>query len=441
MADGPLPASSLRESWEPNATSGLGDRERSISPAADDTTDAWDTMLTTIAPDAQLPSFDSSFTSAAASASASFSAGRSNNNSQSRSGSGTRSSSASEASARTHITVPSPALAPHRSTDPECTTDNEHSFDSGSDTEDDANILATSERLARTRHPRSPPSRRSQPRSTAEMRETLRNRPWRTSAVRDEPGYQAAAELRRITARRQGRQNHPDYVNGDIVRLQEHSRELDRQFDELRNMSADLDRRQAERQQRDRDRESERRLGLPPMSPQRRAEHEDGPEAEVVIVVTGGGEEEGSTGAGEREHDVSRFISHFESFRAARDAARRDLRDATERRVEAEHDLAESMSSAAEEAAAMYSAATLSADHHEAVLDGEMRRARDATAGAEISGSVRDDPTLSRDEMLGNDPELEGMRAILERMSRRDDIPNWWWESAGLSTAIPRDRL
>ncbi|KAI9828978.1 MAG: hypothetical protein M1832_000001, partial [Thelocarpon impressellum] len=44
---------------------GLGDRQRSLSP---DNTDAWETMVATVAPDAQLPSASSSFTSATASA-------------------------------------------------------------------------------------------------------------------------------------------------------------------------------------------------------------------------------------------------------------------------------------------------------------------------------------------------------------------------------------
>lgn len=48
---------------------GLGDRERSFSPDDDQEHDAWETLLTTITPDVQLPSADSSFTSAAASAS------------------------------------------------------------------------------------------------------------------------------------------------------------------------------------------------------------------------------------------------------------------------------------------------------------------------------------------------------------------------------------
>lgn len=101
IADGPLPSSSLRESWSPASTlDGLGDRERSISPVVDD---HWETMLTTVAPDPLAPSADSSFTSAAASASFS------NSHPSSRAGS---SNSNSAASSRTHLTVPSRRQSP-----------------------------------------------------------------------------------------------------------------------------------------------------------------------------------------------------------------------------------------------------------------------------------------------------------------------------------------
>ncbi|KAE8147121.1 hypothetical protein BDV25DRAFT_161027 [Aspergillus avenaceus] len=50
---------------------GLGDRQRSPSPDDDHANDAWETLLTTITPDANLPSADSSFTSASAGTNAS----------------------------------------------------------------------------------------------------------------------------------------------------------------------------------------------------------------------------------------------------------------------------------------------------------------------------------------------------------------------------------
>ncbi|CEL02604.1 hypothetical protein ASPCAL03771 [Aspergillus calidoustus] len=46
---------------------GLGDRQRSVDLEDDHANDAWETLLTTITPDANLPSADSSFTSASAS--------------------------------------------------------------------------------------------------------------------------------------------------------------------------------------------------------------------------------------------------------------------------------------------------------------------------------------------------------------------------------------
>ncbi|KAJ5179748.1 hypothetical protein N7492_002958 [Penicillium capsulatum] len=46
-----------------SAIDGLGDRQRSLSPDAEPTTDAWDLLLSTITPDATLPSTDTSFSS------------------------------------------------------------------------------------------------------------------------------------------------------------------------------------------------------------------------------------------------------------------------------------------------------------------------------------------------------------------------------------------
>jgi hypothetical protein len=99
IADGPLPASSLRESWSPATTvDGLGDRERSFSPS--DESSQWDTFYGTIVPDAVAPTAESSF----AAASASFS----NSHPSSRAGS----SNTSASSSRTHLTVPSRRHSP-----------------------------------------------------------------------------------------------------------------------------------------------------------------------------------------------------------------------------------------------------------------------------------------------------------------------------------------
>lgn len=61
---GSNPNRSHRES----AMDGLGDRQRSPSPDGERETDAWETLLSTITPDANLPSTDTSFSSNSASA-------------------------------------------------------------------------------------------------------------------------------------------------------------------------------------------------------------------------------------------------------------------------------------------------------------------------------------------------------------------------------------
>ncbi|KAH9881334.1 hypothetical protein IAQ61_000058 [Plenodomus lingam] len=95
IADGPLPSSSLRESWTPVSTlDGLGDRDRSISPLDDHP--PWHAFLGSVVPDPVAPTAESSFASAAASASFS------NSHPSSRAG-----SSNSATSSQTHLTVPS----------------------------------------------------------------------------------------------------------------------------------------------------------------------------------------------------------------------------------------------------------------------------------------------------------------------------------------------
>lgn len=101
IADGPLPASSLRESWSPASTmDGLGDRDRSLSPFDENL--QWDNFLSTVVPDPVAPTAESSFASAAASASFS------NSHPSSRAGS----SNTSASSSRTHLTVPSRRHSP-----------------------------------------------------------------------------------------------------------------------------------------------------------------------------------------------------------------------------------------------------------------------------------------------------------------------------------------
>ncbi|KAF9738375.1 hypothetical protein PMIN04_004565 [Paraphaeosphaeria minitans] len=125
IADGPLPSSSLRESWSPATTlDGLGDRERSLSPVVDD---HWETMLTSVAPDPLAPTAESSFASAAASASFSTS------HPSSRAGS-SNSNLSSATSSRTHLTIPSRRQSSSADFLRACDTSED---DSASDTEAD----------------------------------------------------------------------------------------------------------------------------------------------------------------------------------------------------------------------------------------------------------------------------------------------------------------
>ncbi|KAF2085986.1 hypothetical protein K490DRAFT_58316 [Saccharata proteae CBS 121410] len=143
---GPLPSSSLRESWSPGSTvDGLGDRERSISPPDQD---AWEVMHMTITPDETLPSADSSFTSAAASAS--FSAPTSNSTSQLDS---FTSRSGSAASSRTHMTIPSRRQSPNSlaATNPSLTLYGHCETDDDNDNEDNGPSPAEETRRLRIR--------------------------------------------------------------------------------------------------------------------------------------------------------------------------------------------------------------------------------------------------------------------------------------------------
>jgi hypothetical protein len=97
IADGPLPSSSLRESWSPVSNlDGLGDRERSNSVSSTSSNLPWQTFLTTVVPDPVAPTAESSFASSAASASFAASSSRASS-----------SNSNSAASERTQLTVPS----------------------------------------------------------------------------------------------------------------------------------------------------------------------------------------------------------------------------------------------------------------------------------------------------------------------------------------------
>ncbi|EOA81206.1 hypothetical protein ACJQWK_07868 [Exserohilum turcicum] len=141
IADGPLPTSSLRESWSPvPALDGLGDRNRSVSPFDDQL--SWDTFLTTVVDDPVAPTATSSFASAAASASFTDS------HPSSRAG-----SSNSASSSQTHLTIPSrrPSPLQHDQFLRACdTSDN----DTASDTEEDEETeVRVPMRRPHTEHP------------------------------------------------------------------------------------------------------------------------------------------------------------------------------------------------------------------------------------------------------------------------------------------------
>jgi hypothetical protein len=149
IADGPLPASSLRESWSPATTvDGLGDRERSFSP--DDDGSQWETFYGGIVPDTIAPTAESSFASAAASASFS------NSHPSSRAGS----SNMSASSSRTHLTVPSQLQSPPTNEQFMRACDTSDS-DTASDTE--AEDEAPTEDAIRQRYNPIIPRRRSRP--------------------------------------------------------------------------------------------------------------------------------------------------------------------------------------------------------------------------------------------------------------------------------------
>ncbi|KAL2355621.1 hypothetical protein BJ546DRAFT_1059845 [Cryomyces antarcticus] len=129
------PTHPLRETWRVDQTNspdpitnGLGDRQRSPSSLSSPGHDAWETMRTTITPDASFPTADSSFTSAVASAPFPNSNQESNENSNS-----------SGSSPSTHITVPDeaePAYDDFIACDSDTSSDSDSGSDSGSDTEE-----------------------------------------------------------------------------------------------------------------------------------------------------------------------------------------------------------------------------------------------------------------------------------------------------------------
>ncbi|KAF2840599.1 hypothetical protein M501DRAFT_990574 [Patellaria atrata CBS 101060] len=203
IVDGPLPSSSLRETWNANVD-GLGDRDRSFSPDAEYNT--WETMLTTIAPDTHLPSADSSFTSAAASASFS----RSNSANSNRGSNQSRASitSNSAGSSRTHITVPS-----ENAGDPACPWSPSSEGTSDTEAEDD-----TTPRIGFPASRHGTGSQRDRARDRARFAERLRlNRPESTP-YQPRSNSEIAEQRRRIDARmQQTRQGQSDLTDDRSV--------------------------------------------------------------------------------------------------------------------------------------------------------------------------------------------------------------------------------
>lgn len=170
IADGPLPASSLRESWSPVPTvDGLGDRERSNSVSSTSSNSLpWHSI---VMPDPVPPTAESSFASSAASASFAASSTRASS-----------SNSNSAASEHTHVTVPSrrpsPGLARRRGDDFREAFACESSDDgdsTASDTEDEATANPLSRRRIRPSYfADEPPSPRRHGRSVQDQSSDLR---------------------------------------------------------------------------------------------------------------------------------------------------------------------------------------------------------------------------------------------------------------------------
>ncbi|XPS77731.1 hypothetical protein M3J09_009758 [Ascochyta lentis] len=146
IADGPLPASSLRESWSPVSTlDGLGDRERSNSVSSTSSNLPWQIFLSTVVPDPVAPTAESSFASAAASASFTASSSRASS-----------SNSNSTRSENTHLTIPSRRASPGARARPQtnesfaraCESSDEGDS-TASDTEDEASANPLSRRRMR----------------------------------------------------------------------------------------------------------------------------------------------------------------------------------------------------------------------------------------------------------------------------------------------------
>ncbi|KAJ4988165.1 hypothetical protein SVAN01_06261, partial [Stagonosporopsis vannaccii] len=174
IADGPLPSSSLRESWSPVSTvDGLGDRERSNSVSSTASNLPWQTFLSTVVPDPVPPTAESSFASSAASASFAASSSRASS-----------SNSNAAPSEHTHVTIPSrrpsPGLARRRGDEfrdsfARACESSDEADSTASDTEDEAAANPLSRRRIRPSYfADAPPSPRRYGRSVLDQGSDLR---------------------------------------------------------------------------------------------------------------------------------------------------------------------------------------------------------------------------------------------------------------------------
>lgn len=168
---------------------------------------------------------------------------------------------------------------------------------------------------------------------------------------------------------------------------------------------------------------------------------------------------ENDTESPDDETNASQFLRHYRSFTEARESARRQASVLAERTQEAENQLASVEAMTAELDRLQESSSpvlpSLGSDPIPPNAPRILPRVpspNDVDTGSSTpiaptpradseARREREDPTLARLNTLSNDPELDSMHAILSRMSRSDDIPEWWWLSAGLTPAVYRGRL
>ena len=195
---------------DPPATSrrpnidGLGDRQRSLSPEDDPGTDAWETLLNTITPDAHLPSADSSFASTAASASTNLTrntdrSGRSNSQTQ------TQPSSLGSTSRATMRLV----LGPYPEFFNPCDYPTSSDSDTEADSEIDQRLSSSFRRRHRSRPLLLPPSWRSS-RAPGSTQDTQPPAPSLSFSFTQDAGDPDLEQIQAILDRLARREDIPD---------------------------------------------------------------------------------------------------------------------------------------------------------------------------------------------------------------------------------------